>query len=120
MTVAKLFFKCAVKAYLRSILFFESIKKFARFSLANLSFSANFICSFYPQTAANCRLHWLLRVDYLQKTSERNIPHFKQGKKLYFKRSELDEWLTELKITTHAEIEKEATDYIIRKGKFRR
>ncbi len=55
-----------------------------------------------------------------KKTSERNIPHFKQGKKLYFKRSELDGWLTELKITTHAEIEKEATDYIIRKGKFRR
>ncbi len=55
-----------------------------------------------------------------KKTSERNIPHFKQGKKLYFKRSELDNWLTELKITTHAEIEKEATDYIIRKGKFRR
>ncbi|MBI2730495.1 MAG: helix-turn-helix domain-containing protein [Sphingobacteriales bacterium] len=55
-----------------------------------------------------------------KKTSERNIPHFKQGKRLYFKRSELDEWLTELKITTHAEIEKEAADYIIRKGKFRR
>jgi excisionase family DNA binding protein len=55
-----------------------------------------------------------------KKTSERNIPHFKQGKKLYFKRSELDGWLTELKITTNAEIEKEATDYIIRKGKFRR
>ncbi len=29
-----------------------------------------------------------------KKTSERNIPHFKQGKKLYFKRSELDAWLT--------------------------
>ena len=55
-----------------------------------------------------------------KKTSERNIPHFKQGKKLYFKRSELDSWLTELKISTNAEIEKEATDYIIRKRKFRR
>lgn len=55
-----------------------------------------------------------------KKTSERNIPHFKQGKKLYFKRSELDAWLTELKISTHAEIEREATNYIIRKGKFRK
>ena len=54
-----------------------------------------------------------------KKTSERNIPHFKQGKKLYFKRSELDDWLTGMKISTKAEIEKEATDYIIRKGKFR-
>lgn len=54
-----------------------------------------------------------------KKTSERNIPHFKQGKKLYFKRSELDTWLTELKITTHAEIEKQANDYIKRKNRFK-
>ena len=54
-----------------------------------------------------------------KKTSERNIPHFKQGKKLYFKRSELDNWLTGMKISTRDEIEQEATDYIIRKGKFR-
>ena len=54
-----------------------------------------------------------------KKTSERNIPHFKQGKKLYFKRSELDDWLTGMKVSTKAENEKEATDYIIRKGKFR-
>ena len=54
-----------------------------------------------------------------KKTSERNIPHFKQGKKLYFKRSELDDWLTGMKISTKAEIEKEATNYIIRKGKFK-
>lgn len=54
-----------------------------------------------------------------KKTSERNIPHFKKGKKLYFKRSELDDWLTGMKISTKAEIEKQATNYIIRKGKFR-
>ena len=50
-----------------------------------------------------------------KKTSERNIPHFKKGKKLYFKRSELEEWLTENKICTNAEIEKEADSYILRK-----
>ena len=50
-------------------------------------------------------------------TSERNIPHFKTGKKLLFKRSELDEWLTENKISTHSEIEKEADNYIMRKGR---
>jgi len=54
-----------------------------------------------------------------KKTSERNIPHFKQGKKLYFKRSELDDWLTSMKIATKAEIEKEADEYIIKKAKFR-
>lgn len=54
-----------------------------------------------------------------KKTAERTIPHFKQGKKLYFKRSELDDWLTAQKISTHAEIEKEADDYILKKGRFR-
>ena len=54
-----------------------------------------------------------------KKTSERNIPHFKKGKKLYFKRSELDHWLTSMKISTKDEIDQAATDYIIRKGKFK-
>jgi len=50
-----------------------------------------------------------------KKTSERNIPHFKQGKKLFFKRSELDDWLTQNRISTHAEIEQMASEYIRRK-----
>ncbi len=54
-----------------------------------------------------------------KKTSERNIPHFKNGKKLYFKRSELDGWLTQYRINTNAEIEQQADDYIRRKGRFR-
>ena len=54
-----------------------------------------------------------------KKTSERNIPHFKKGKKLYFKKSELDHWLTSMKISTKDEIDQAAKDYIIKKGKFR-
>ena len=54
-----------------------------------------------------------------KKTSERNIPHFKKGKKLYFKKSELDHWLTSMKISTKDEIDQAATDYIVRKGKFK-
>lgn len=54
-----------------------------------------------------------------KKTSERSIPHFKKGKKLYFKKSELDLWLTSMKISTKDEIDQAATDYIIRKGKSR-
>lgn len=46
------------------------------------------------------------------RTSKREIPHFKQGKKLYFKKSELDEWLTTNKITSKDEIEKLAATYI--------
>jgi excisionase family DNA binding protein len=54
-----------------------------------------------------------------KKTSERNIPHFKKGKKLYFKRSELDEWLTQNRIKTNSEIDQQANNYISRKGRFR-
>jgi len=35
-----------------------------------------------------------VQIGDVQKTAERTIPHFKQGKKLYFNRSELDDWLT--------------------------
>ena len=47
-------------------------------------------------------------------TSQKSIPHYKNGKKLYFKKSELSDWLTRTKIKTNEDIEKEALNYIIR------
>ena len=41
------------------------------------------------------------------KTCPRKIPHFKRGKKLYFKRDELLEWLTQDKRKTTDEIIRE-------------
>jgi excisionase family DNA binding protein len=43
-------------------------------------------------------------------TSSRTIPHFKTGKRIYFKRLEIDEWLTKNKIKTKAEIEREVDE----------
>ena len=54
-----------------------------------------------------------------KKTSDRTIPHFKQGKKLYFKRSELNEWLTKQKVLTNDEIQMAATEYILTNRKKR-
>lgn len=48
-------------------------------------------------------------------TAGRNIPHFKRGRKVYFRKSELDEWLTKNKITTMEEIDQRANDYILKK-----
>ena len=45
-------------------------------------------------------------------TSCRMIPHFKQGKKIYFKKSELDEWITKNKVMTREEIEIKAATYV--------
>ena len=51
-------------------------------------------------------------------TSTRQIPHFcPQGKKLYFNRHELDAWLQRNRQSSTDEIEKEATNYIIKKGR---
>jgi len=46
-------------------------------------------------------------------TSTRKIPHFcPQGKKLYFKRTELDDWLLSNRQITKEELEQEAADYL--------
>lgn len=48
-------------------------------------------------------------------TSRKQIPHFcPQGKKLYFKREELDIWLQRNRQSAADEIDQMATDYVIR------
>jgi excisionase family DNA binding protein len=47
-------------------------------------------------------------------TSRKQVPHFcPQGKKLYFNRKELDQWLQTNRKNTTEEVEREATDYIL-------
>lgn len=40
------------------------------------------------------------------------IPHYKQGKQLFFKRSEIEKWLDETRQKTEEELEAEAINYI--------
>jgi hypothetical protein len=48
-------------------------------------------------------------------TSTKHIPHFcPQGKKLYFKREELDTWLQRNRKAAKNEIDQMAIDYVIR------
>jgi len=47
-------------------------------------------------------------------TSQRLIPHSKTGKRIYFKKTDLVNWVTKNKIKTVDEIEQEASNYIIR------
>jgi excisionase family DNA binding protein len=39
-----------------------------------------------------------------KRTSDRSIPHYKLGKKLYFKKDEIDEWMVSNKVKTRKEI----------------
>ena len=51
---------------------------------------------------------------YLYKlTHSRKIVHFKpNGKKIYFKKGDLEAWLLRNRVKTEEEIEQEATDYV--------
>lgn len=46
-------------------------------------------------------------------TSERQIPHYKKSRKLYFKKSELEAWMLEDKVQTTEDIESQATTYVV-------
>jgi len=69
-------------------------------------------------TFAEACLYLDLSSSHLYKlTSGNAIPCYcPQGKKLYFRRAELDVWLTSHRNNTTAEVEQQAADYIVRKG----
>ncbi|AYB34825.1 helix-turn-helix domain-containing protein [Chryseolinea soli] len=46
------------------------------------------------------------------KTSQRLIPHYKRGKKVLFKKSELLAWIEAGKVATTQEIQKDASQHI--------
>ena len=45
-------------------------------------------------------------------TSQKQIPPFKKNRKLYFLKSDIEEWLTEQRVLTNSEIESKATTYM--------
>jgi excisionase family DNA binding protein len=50
-------------------------------------------------------------------TSTSQIPHYKSGKKLYFKKEDIDKWLETKRIKTIDELEEIAFDYLNKKTK---
>src|SRR5687768_14504794 len=59
-----------------------------------------------------------LKVNTLyEKTSQRLIPHFKKGGKLFFMREALLKWVEEGKVSTLSEIQTQAMSYDLKKHK---
>jgi excisionase family DNA binding protein len=54
-----------------------------------------------------------------EKTSQKIIPHFKKGNKLYFNRAELQAWVADGKVKTTAELQVEASSYTLHKEQLR-
>ncbi|WP_274476144.1 helix-turn-helix domain-containing protein [Mangrovimonas aestuarii] len=46
--------------------------------------------------------------------NKRKIPHFKRGKRLYFDKGDINEWLRDGKVLTMTEIEQKANEYILK------
>lgn len=44
-----------------------------------------------------------------QMVCKKDIPYYKKGKRVYFKKSELDEWMCSERVATNAEVEYTAT-----------
>lgn len=45
-------------------------------------------------------------------TSRKGIPHYKKNRKLFFKKSELEEWMLERQVKTDREITSKAATYV--------
>lgn len=52
-------------------------------------------------------------------THERSIPHFKTGKRFYFKKSDIVNWITSTKITTKQELNERADNYLSKNRLFK-
>ncbi|MBN8565725.1 MAG: helix-turn-helix domain-containing protein [Flavobacteriales bacterium] len=50
-------------------------------------------------------------------TSTSQIPHYKSGKKLYFKKEDIDDWIFSSRIKTIDEVANETMEYIEKKRK---
>jgi excisionase family DNA binding protein len=85
------------------------------------------------QLAKNLSNEWFTLIELIQylpnkpakatiygKVTRKEIPFYKKGKHLYFKKSEIDEWLLSGKITTKAEEDKNAIKDFARRNATRK
>jgi excisionase family DNA binding protein len=63
-----------------------------------------------------CKYCNISRSKMYKHTSNKNIPYYKpEGKLIFFKKDELDEWLLRNRQSTNEELEREAAKYSLKK-----
>ncbi|MFV9550418.1 helix-turn-helix domain-containing protein [Algibacter sp. PT7-4] len=67
------------------------------------------LCDYMPQKPSKATLYI--------KLANGEIPGYKDGKKWYFKRTEIDDYLSQGKIKSNSEIKSETEDYLSNKRK---
>ncbi len=66
-----------------------------------------------PMDVKDLSVYLKLSISAIYKlTSTSEIPHYKSGKRLYFKKEDIDEWIFSNRIKTRDDIDKEAMEYI--------
>ena len=66
-----------------------------------------------PMDVKDLSVYLKLSISAIYKlTSTSEIPHYKSGKRLYFKKEDIDEWIFSNRIKTRDDIEKGAMEYI--------
>ena len=67
-----------------------------------------------------CRYLELSSSHLYKLTSNGTVPFYKpNGKKIYFRRTELDKWLLRNRTDSQSEIDQRAADYLIKKGRIK-
>ena len=85
-------------------------------AIANLKITNPAPKMFAPMNVREVSEYLKISVSSIYKlTSSSGIPHYKSGKKLYFKKEDIDEWIFSNRIKTKDDIEKEAMEYIRKK-----
>lgn len=64
-------------------------------------------------TDGACKLTGLSKSRIRALTSQKKIPHYKQGNKLYFRKRELENWLTQHPVRTRQQVESQAVAYCL-------
>jgi hypothetical protein len=91
----------------------DKIDKLESLVIANQSeptdrwFDLNDLIDYLPERPAKATLY--------NKVQNRVIPFHRKGKKLFFLKSEIDEWLKEGRVRTKNEIKERASDYLAKK-----
>ena len=62
-----------------------------------------------------CNHYDLTKSFVYKKTHSREIPHYKNGKRLFFKKNEIDTWILENRVKTIKDLEQETNAYLMRK-----
>ena len=82
-------------------------------AIAKLNFNGSLTNTNDPMDVKDLSAYLKISASTIYKfTSTRSIPYYKNGKRLFFKREEINDWIFTTKINSNYEIEKEANEYI--------